>query len=213
MRPSVHHRWSARTHLKAIEPIARNVAVRRSNPRNRWILSTNTDMIFVPRGRRSLERHHVDLPNGFYHLPRFELPESLWEGFDRKDPASVIDQVRCLGRDDVPERDRVRVGLIKYDAPGDFQLMERDDLFRIHGFNEDMLLGWHVDSNIAKRLHLLYGRVGDVVDRLFGYHCDHTRQVTPMHQHRADRNDEARFIGQVTVPEVAASGRHVGMRR
>ena len=54
VRPSMHARYADRTHLQALEPIARNVAVRRSNPANRWILSTNTDMIFVPRRGRSL---------------------------------------------------------------------------------------------------------------------------------------------------------------
>src|SRR5262245_38872338 len=42
VRPAHHERVRHLTHLKAIEPIARNVALRRSNPANRWILSTNT---------------------------------------------------------------------------------------------------------------------------------------------------------------------------
>ncbi len=41
-------RFAARTHLPALEPVARNAAVRRANPSNRWLLSTNTDMIFLP---------------------------------------------------------------------------------------------------------------------------------------------------------------------
>src|SRR5262245_10552555 len=38
VRPHVHARFAARTHLFALEPVARNVAVRRSNRANRWIL-------------------------------------------------------------------------------------------------------------------------------------------------------------------------------
>src|SRR6185436_3902842 len=53
VRPNVHARFAKRTHLVALEPVARNIAVRRSNPANRWILSTNTDMIFVPRFKQS----------------------------------------------------------------------------------------------------------------------------------------------------------------
>ena len=46
VRPEVHHRlYGTRTHLAALEAICRNIGVRRSNPQNRWILSTNTDMI------------------------------------------------------------------------------------------------------------------------------------------------------------------------
>src|SRR3712207_9314169 len=48
VRPHVHERFRPKTRLVALEPISRNVAIRRSNPANRWILSTNTDMIFVP---------------------------------------------------------------------------------------------------------------------------------------------------------------------
>ncbi len=72
---------------------------------------------------------------------------------------------------------------IRYDGPGDFQLLLRSDLFENHGFDEDMLLGWHVDSNIAARMLLKYQEVGDLGKQVYGYHCDHTRQVTPAHSH------------------------------
>jgi hypothetical protein len=202
VRPTVHARVKDATHLVAIEPIARNVAVRRSNPENRWILSTNTDMIFVPRTAASLSDIAATLEPGYYHLPRFEIPESVWEGFDRRDPAAVIARVEALGRTMFLNEIVYGAESIKYDAPGDFQLILRDDLFRIHGFDEQMLLGWHVDSNVAKRLFLIYGVVGDVVDRIFGYHCDHTRQVTPMHRHKAPSNDLQRFIADVQQPDL-----------
>jgi hypothetical protein len=204
VRSSIHERVAGRTHLLAIEPIARNVAVRRSNPSNRWILSTNTDMIFVPRRRASLSEIAGGLADGFYHLPRFEIPESLWEGFDRRNPRGVIAQVAELGRTMFLNEIVFGGDFIKYDGPGDFQLMLRRDLFSIDGFNEEMLLGWHVDSNIAKRLHLLHGVVGDVIDDLFGYHCDHTRQVTPAHKHRAASNDSRVFVEDVTHPSLPA---------
>ena len=77
VRPEVHHRlYGTRTHLAALEAICRNIGVRRSNPQNRWILSTNTDMIFVPRNREyDLTSTVSDLADGHYILPRFELPE------------------------------------------------------------------------------------------------------------------------------------------
>ena len=51
---------------------------------------------------------------------------------------------------------------VLYDGPGDFQLIERNDLFKYDGFDEQMILGWHVDSNIARRLGIVYGAVGDL---------------------------------------------------
>ena len=49
LRPDQHVRHRLKTHLPVLEPQSRNVALRRSNPRNRWILYTNTDMLLVPR--------------------------------------------------------------------------------------------------------------------------------------------------------------------
>jgi hypothetical protein len=91
---------------------------------------------------------------------------------------------------------------IRFDAPGDFQLIERADLFAYHGFHEEMLRGWHVDSNIAKRLYLVYAKVGELTDQLFGYHCDHTRQVTPMHRRNAPENSLDTFVYKVIRPDV-----------
>ena len=203
VRPRHHQRFRDRTHLVALEPVARNVAVRRSNPANRWILSTNTDMIFVPRAGRSLSEIAADLPDGFYHLPRFEVPESLWESLDRMDPSGTIAKIGAWGRAfHLNEVVHAHDPWVKFDGPGDFQLILRSDLMRISGFHEGMLLGWHVDANIARRLHLLHGRTGDLLDDLFGYHCDHTRQVTPAHRPGSVQNDIVKFNDLVTQPNL-----------
>ena len=84
--------------------------------------STNTDMIFVPRDVRSLSQIASDLKGGFYHLPRFEIPEFLWETLDRTDPDSVIAQVAEWGWS--LHLNEVVTGLPfnRFDGPGDFQL-------------------------------------------------------------------------------------------
>ena len=204
VRPRVHERFKAATHLLALEPIARNVGVRRSSAANRWVLSTNTDLIFVLQHGRSLSEIARGLGAGFYHAPRIEIPEALWESLDRSDPTSVIETVREWGGTLHLNEIVMGMKLIRYDGPGDFQLILRDDLFEFHGFNEQMLLGWHVDSNIAARMFLKYGEVGDLGGEVFGYHCDHTRQATPMHSHRRVENDWKRFcdgLERSDVPE------------
>jgi hypothetical protein len=201
VRPAHHRRFAALSHLVALEPVARNVAVRRSNPANRWLLSTNTDMIFVPRTGKSLSAIAAPLADGFYHLARCELPESLWETLDRRDAAGTIAQVGQWGRQfHLNELTTHELPYLRFDAPGDFQLMLRSDAHKLWGFDERMLIGYHVDSNIARRLHLLHGTCGDVEPDLFGYHCDHTRQVTPAHRHDAPENDLARFVLDLTDP-------------
>lgn len=212
VRPKIHQRFKNKTHLVALEPISRNAAVRRSNPANRWLLSTNTDMVFVPGGKqRSLSDIAVSLEDGFYHLPRFELPECLWESFDRLDPKHIIRTIRDWGvrfhLNDVVYMNDVVI----YDGPGDFQLMLREDAFAVHGFHEEMIVGWHVDSNLAKRMKLFRGEVKSALPLLYGYHCDHTRQATLMHGRGRIENDLQRFFFDVTEPGIPAQQDNWGL--
>ncbi|MGD9968689.1 MAG: hypothetical protein AB7T59_19380 [Hyphomonadaceae bacterium] len=193
-RPAIHAPFRSKTHLLALESISRNIALRRSNANNRWVLSTNTDMIFVPhKTAESLSEIVRDLPGGFYQLPRFELPEVLWESFDRRDGKGMIARTREWAH-------RFHLNEIVYgspeilfDGPGDFQLCERADLIGIHGFHEGMLLGWHVDANLCARMIQLHGKIDSLADRLYAYHCDHTRQATAAHTHDRVENDSEEF--------------------
>src|SRR5215472_1068479 len=72
VRPELHARMVGPTHLSALEPHSRNIAIRRSNPRNRWVLFTNTDMIFLTAdGIADLPDAVRDLADGQYIVPRF----------------------------------------------------------------------------------------------------------------------------------------------
>jgi hypothetical protein len=202
-RPEMHHRlYGRRTHLAALEPIARNIAIRRSNAGNRWILSTNPDMIFVPRrGTTDLTSAVADLADGHYVLPRFDLPEPLWEGWPRLDPRAVIHACDALGSALHLNEVTVTYPFMRFDSPGDFQLIPRDTLFEVSGFDERMIHGWHVDSNMCRRMATLFGRTESLAERLKGYHCDHTRVPTLVH--RLDlklENDLHEFVWQMEEP-------------
>src|SRR5579864_9378429 len=124
VRPELHARMVKLTHLVALEPHSRNIAIRRSNPGNRWVLLTNSDMIFVPRNDRisSLTDAVRDLPDGQYILPRFELPEPLWESFPRSNPIQIMRACEELGRKLHLNEIAVTHPYMRFDAPGDFQL-------------------------------------------------------------------------------------------
>lgn len=199
VRPDQHARFAERTHLPVLEAIARNVALRRSNPANRWILSTNSDIIASPLNGRSLSALTADLADGFYHAPRFELPQIIWESLNRADPAAAIARISDLGA-------RLHLNEIVrtlpshgVDSPGDFQLVLRKDIFELRGFDEEMLLGWHLDANLARRLSFRYGPARLVDDRLAVYHCDHTRQATLTHGAGHLENDWRRFVEDVAM--------------
>ena len=184
LRPELYKRLAGHTHLAALEPHCRNIAIRRSNPRNRWILLTNTDMIFVPRAEfRDVTDAVRGLSDGLYTVPRFELPEPLWESFPRGDPATILETCRDLGPKLHLDEVTLSFAESRYDQVGDFQLAPRQALWNIHGFDERMIHGWHCDSNIAKRLYLYFGgHTESLAGRLKGYHCDHTRVETGAHR-------------------------------
>lgn len=201
IRPALFERHKRGTHLPVLEALSRNVAVRRANPANRWILSTNTDMVFVPRAPgRSLSDVVADLPDGFYGLPRFEVPEALWESLDRTDPAAIIAAFGAWGqRLHLNEVVHLEPS-IRFDAPGDFQLVLREQFCAIGGFNEEMVLGYHVDSNLCRRLYLLNGRIDTLLDDVLAYHCAHNRRGTLAHRVGIVQNDPHRYVFGVDTP-------------
>jgi GT2 family glycosyltransferase len=208
VRPAVHQRrYAAHTHLTIVEPVARNVAARNSNPENRWLLSTTTDMVLVPRSERSLTQACADLPNGYYGLPRFELPEWLWEQIPRSDPRRAITEISRLGPALRLDETTTSHEEMRFDAPGDFQLVLREDFFAIDGFDEAMLLGWHVDTNLSKRIFLRRGSIESLEQGLAGYHCNHHRTPTVYHG-TALGNDLGRFfyeLDQADIPDQRAT--------
>ncbi|AMW34378.1 hypothetical protein HEQ62_05530 [Haematospirillum jordaniae] len=213
VRSRDHEHIRLKTHLMAIEPIARNVGVRRSNHRNSWILSTNTDMVFIPRGPfATLSEAFSSLERGYYCLPRFEVPDTLWECFDRFKPRQIIKDLEQLGLDLHLKEVVCCPHPVQFDAPGDFQLVTREDFFAVGGFNEQMIHGWHVDSNFAKRMQIHFGDVHDATDCLSGFHLGHTRVVGSFHSgHQRPENDLRRFFDNVTVADVPACSETWGL--
>lgn len=199
VRPRHHaQRFKAETDLVALEPVSRNVGFRYSNPKNRWMLCTNTDMMFLPHAPyKSLSDIARTLSDGFYELPRYELPDFFWENLDRMDPRGNLEKVSRWGAryhvNEIIEKDRE----ILYDGPGDFQLFLRKDIFDAHGFDERFNRGWHMDSNLCKRFYIKYGTMSTLVDRLSGWHCNHTRSQTIAHSSGRQNNDIVDGVTQV----------------
>jgi hypothetical protein len=187
--------------LPVVEPLARNVAVRRARPGNRWILLTNTDMVLVPRGGRALGEICASLPDAFYSIPRFELPEWLWEQLPRTDPRQAISelavQAPSLRLDEVVTSH----DWLRFDCTGDFQLVPRHDLEAVDGLDERMTLGWHVDANLGRRMLLRYGAIESLEREIQGFHCNHLRTTTRLRE-RGVTNDLGRFVVSVTDPGI-----------
>ena len=202
VRPAVHQaRYAAHTHLAVVEPVARNAAARSSNPKNRWLLSTTTDMVLVPMSERSLTATCANLPDGYYGLPRFELPEWLWEQLPRSDPQRAITEISRLGPALQLDETTTSHEEMRFDNPGDFQLVLREEFFAIDGFDETMLLGWHVDTNLSKRMFLRRGSIESLERSIAGYHCNHQRTPTVYHE-TALANDMGRFFHELDREDI-----------
>jgi len=195
VRPRHHAEFGATQPV--IECVARNVALRRSNPRNRWILATNADVIPLPaEPGETLTALTGQLPDGHYVTPRIELPAGIFRGLQRTDPAGTAQILREAGpslalREYVFGEDDVLV-----DNPGDFQLFLRSRLFSIDGFDESMLGLSHVDHNIARRMRQKYGEPKSLEQSVVAYHCAH--HVVPAHAHRAG--------GRINNPDIHVFG-------
>ena len=113
------------------------------NPNNNWVLSTNTDMIFLPKVGMSMSEQFSDLMNGNFCAPRYEILESIWESFDRLQPINTLKELHSaalkLHLKEIVRGDEWNL----FDAPGDFQMFTRRDIYNLQGFDEKMFLGWH----------------------------------------------------------------------
>ena len=143
VRPELH-----RTPGRAHAPLRRSSRTRATsrsadrNPRNRWILSTNTDMIFVPRdghGQPDAMRCAI-LPTASTSCRATNCRSPCGKRFPRSDPQAIMRACEELGTaSSTCDEVALRVPYMRFDPPGDFQLMPRQALFDIHGFDERMI--------------------------------------------------------------------------
>lgn len=176
----LHDELKADSPLSILENVSRNAAIVRSNPQNHWILSTNPDVLLILASPwPTLADLLKDLPESFYEMPRFDIPESVWSSFYRADPRANIALARdwlvshrAAVAETVPDW-RFQKYLL-FDAPGDFQLAPRQYFFRLRGFDQSMNKYLHSDSNLAKRMWLLNnGRTDHLLTKLWVVHQDH----------------------------------------
>jgi hypothetical protein len=199
----IHAEFACRGALNPIVPVAAyNVAIRRANPSNRWILITTADLLLVSRHiDRTLSDIAPGLPDGVYGLPRFELPRWIWQALDPCDPHAAAICVSTFGKR-LHLEEAVRLpSPVLFDAPGDFQLVLRTDLIAIDGLDEGMSMGaLGPDSNLLKRLELWGRRTVSLEGHFAGYHCNHTSFRDSSHRVGRVENDMRFFFEEVARP-------------
>jgi hypothetical protein len=127
----------------------------------------------------------------------------LWETMDRGESRVNILQIAKWAQEFnlqmISKHDNDFIG---FTAPGDFQLIPRDVLFAIQGYNEGMIYyGYHDDSNLCKRVSLYLNRpVTSLQDSVAGYHCEHTRSAGEIHGASVVMNSWKHFVRNVQTP-------------
>jgi hypothetical protein len=96
---------------------------------------------------------------------------------------------------------------IRFDGLGDFQPILREDFWAIDGFDEEMILGWHVDSNLSRRMFLHRGSIESLEGHVAAYHCNHNRTPTVYHRDEWIANDLSRFFFSVEHVELPGHDR------
>jgi glycosyltransferase involved in cell wall biosynthesis/tetratricopeptide (TPR) repeat protein len=206
IRTAQYARLAPKAGQPVFEALCRNVALRSSSPDRHWVVSTNTDILLRSKGGKRLTDFVAELPEGFYGLPRFDIPQGLWQTLDRKDPVACLRAVSnwadAFGLRFAAQRPE---SFIRWENPGDFQLALRRDMVGIGGFDESMTKGpYHIDSNFARRLALLRGPVCSLEEWGECFHCDHSRQGSVrMLEAAVEANDWDACVVKVGIASIA----------
>lgn len=189
--PKIHNQFKSNSSKMILESIARNAGIRRANPGNTWILSTNTDILFVGEEDLSFQDLIVRLDKRLWQSFRYEVPEYIWEVLDKRNPQAIN---HILQR--ISETTPIKLNLttsptenkinkfVFVDAIGDFQLAPREIWDLIKGFPEEMLHGWHVDSRAAVQMVRKSGQESKILPAEYGlsiFHQNHLRSLTHFH--------------------------------
>jgi hypothetical protein len=172
------------SHRKVLEPIARNVGIRRIKSQASWVLSTNTDMLFqLPKAKNLIELLHDRKPS-LLTLFRNEIPEYFWDSFDRMDVSSTDRSLRELSKTHLTrhiliEQHFQNQEYVMPDAVGDFQLAPSNYWNQMGGFPEDELLGWHNDTRLALQMAKKVKCDIEILDDqdIVGFHQNHYRSL------------------------------------
>lgn len=126
-----------------IESIGRNIALRRTE--NNYVISTNIDIVVTPLDNSILKE------NVFYTVPRRDIDESFHLSFD--DFESLYSHL-ILNKDSYRVKERINSDQDKWsliNCCGDYQIGHKNVWNQMKGFEESILFGCGIDTNVMKK--------------------------------------------------------------
>lgn len=177
-----------------IESIGRNVGIRRTE--NDFIVSTNIDIVTTPLDFSTLDN------GSFYTVPRRDVDESFHLSFN--DYQSLYSHL-ISNKDSFRAKERIDNENDKWsliNCCGDYQIGHRDTWFKMKGFEESVLFGCGIDTNVMKKASF-YSEI-KVLDHYI-FHLNHGKNgnrdedesVPPM----SDQNSIIRDFTETTNPD------------
>lgn len=132
-----------------IESIGRNVGIRRTE--NEIIISTNIDIISTP-----LDFSQLDI-GSFYTVPRRDVEESFHLSFN--DYNSLYSHL-ISNKDSFTAKERISSSDDEWsliNCCGDYQIGHKDTWLKMKGFEESVLFGCGIDTNVMKKASFYSG--------------------------------------------------------
>ena len=225
---SVHNLVSEGSNRALIEPIARNVGIRRASPGSKWILSTNTDILFASPSGKNFQEIFFDLEESLWLTYRFELPEFVWDEMDRRNPSATSNLVlKWYNNKNVLNRIRVDSATDTDfpipDGVGDFQLATKSLWTQLTGFPEEMKKGWHVDSRLTLQMARISLNKPQLISEsdLVIFHQNHLRNSTAYHGasetnslsevKKPYNNSDTWGLSDIALEEILLHAKHEGI--
>jgi hypothetical protein len=187
-------KYSHISNYTIIESIGRNIGIRRAT--NDYIISTNIDIVTTPLDDSILNE------NTFYTVPRRDVDESFHLSFS--DYQSLYNSL-WENRDGYSPKERFETDDDKWsliNCCGDYQIGHKNVWNQMKGFEESVLFGCGIDTNVMKKasfysdikvldhyvFHLNHGKGGN---------RDEDESVPPM----SDQNEIIRDFTQTSNSE------------
>ena len=145
-----------------IESIGRNIAIRRTE--NDYIISTNIDIVSTPLDNSILKE------NTFYTVPRRDVDENFHLGFQSYEELynSIWNNKDSYRPKDIIDSEEDKWSLIN--CCGDYQIGHKNVWTQMKGFEESVLFGCGIDTNVMKKAS--YYSTIEVLDHYI-FHLNH----------------------------------------
>ncbi len=167
-----------------IESIGRNVGIRRSE--GEYIISTNIDIISTPLNHSLLDE------NTFYTVPRRDIDERFHLGFSN---FNELYNTIWNNRDSYQQKPKIDDNTDIWSlivCCGDYQIGHRNVWEKMKGFEESVLFGCGIDTNVMKKASF-YSTI-KTLDEHYIFHLNHGKN--------SDRDDDEEIAPMSNQEEI-----------